>query len=104
MPGRFRGVRIYRSWGVTFPNKIAVLLAWELTLLFLVFLVSLEIAVLPAWKLSFAIYRVLQDLASLRKQVFYLHGSSTLENILNFQTFQDFLKSQAFALLSFTFF
>ena len=102
MPGRFRGVRIYRSWGVIFSLKIAALLAWELTLLFFVFLVSLKIAVLPAWELNCAIYRVFHDLASLRKHVFYLHDSSILENIMNFQTFQDFLKSQAFALLSFT--
>ena len=73
-------------------------------MLFFVFLVSLKIAVLLAWELNCAIYHVLHDLASLRKQVFYLHGSAILENILNFQTFQDFLKSQAFALLSFTLF
>ena len=72
-------------------------------MLFFVFLVSLNIAVLLAW-LTCAIYSVFHDLARLRKQVFYLHGSSILENILNFQTFQDFLKSQAFALLSFTLF
>ena len=91
-------------WGVIFPFEIAVLPAWELTLLFFVFLVSLEIAVLLAWEVTFAIYRVCHYLVSLRKQVFYLHGSSLLENILNFQTFQDFLKSQAFALRSFTVF
>ena len=89
------------------PSKVhetAVLPAWELTLLFLVFLVSLEIAVSRAWEPNCAIYRVFRELASLRKQVFYLHGSSILENILNFQTFQDFLKNQAFASLSFTLF
>ena len=67
------------------PSKVyetAVLPAWELTLLFLVFSVSLEIAVLPAWELTFAICRVFHDLASLRKQVFYLHASPILENNL----------------------
>ena len=55
---------------VTGPLKVyetAVLLAWELTLLILVFSVSLEIVVLPAWELIFAIYRGFYDLASFRK-------------------------------------
>ena len=69
------------------PLKVyetAVLPAWELTLLILVFSVSLQNRVLPAWEFTFAIYRVFRDLVRFQKQVFYLHGSSTLENNLIF--------------------